>query len=144
MSDQSETSEYGGRRDTESRDLGKTLSQISNEMVGLHKRYYGKGPTKAKTYMVDDVVICLLGGGLTTVERTLLGDGRVETVHAMRRTFQEAMEQEFTDIIERAIGRKVIAYMSQIHADPDIAIEIFVLEPIEGTGWAITSERLMH
>jgi uncharacterized protein YbcI len=107
------------------------LAQISTALVQLHSRYYGKGPTKAKTHMVDDTVVCILQGGFTTVERTLLDTGEVESVYQMRRSFQQAMEDEFRRIVEEATGRTVIAYMSSIHVDPDLAVELFVLEPVE-------------
>jgi uncharacterized protein YbcI len=107
------------------------LAQISTGLVQLHSRYYGKGPTKAKTHMVDDTVVCILRGGFTTVERTLLDTGEVESVYQMRRSFQQAMEENFRLIVEEATGRSVIAYMSSIHVDPDLAVELFVLEPVE-------------
>jgi uncharacterized protein YbcI len=107
------------------------LAQISTGLVQLHSRYYGKGPTKAKTHMVDDTVVCILRGGFTTVERTLLGTGEVESVYQMRRSFQQAMEENFRLIVEQATGRDVIAYMSSIHVDPHLAVELFVLEPVE-------------
>jgi uncharacterized protein YbcI len=107
--------------------LGVELAEVTKGMVSLHRRFYGKGPTKAKTYLVDDTVICVLEGGFTTVERTLIAEHDVEAVLQVRRSFQAAMETYFT-----ALGRKVIAYMSQIHADPDLAVELFVLEPGEG------------
>jgi uncharacterized protein YbcI len=107
------------------------LAQISTRLVQLHSRYYGKGPTKAKTHMVDDAVVCVLRGGFTTVERTLLDTGEVESVYQMRRSFQQAMEENFRLIVEQATGRNVIAYMSSIHVDPDLAVELFVLEPVE-------------
>jgi uncharacterized protein YbcI len=107
------------------------LAQISTGLVQLHSRYYGKGPTKAKTHMVDDTVVCILRGGFTTVERTLLDTGEVESVYQMRRSFQQAMEGNFRLIVEEATGRDVIAYMSSIHVDPDLAVELFVLEPVE-------------
>jgi uncharacterized protein YbcI len=107
------------------------LAQISTGLVQLHSRYYGKGPTKAKTHMVDDTVVSILRGGFTTVERTLLDTGEVESVVEMRRSFQQAMEDEFRRLIEGATGRQVIAYMSSIHVDPDLAVELFVLEPLE-------------
>jgi len=110
---------------------GETLAQISTGLVQLHSRYYGKGPTKAKTHIVDDTVISILRGGFTTVERTLIDQGNVDAVYSMRRSFQMAMEEQFTTVVQEATGRKVIAYMSQIHQDPDLAIEIFVLEPAE-------------
>jgi uncharacterized protein YbcI len=107
---------------------GETLAQISTHLVQLHRRYYGKGPTKAKTQILDDLVVCILIGGFTTVERTLLETGEVESVYQMRRSFKQAMEGEFRRIVEEATGRKVIAYMSSIHVDPDLTVELFVLE----------------
>jgi uncharacterized protein YbcI len=115
------------------------LAQISTRLVQLHSRYYGKGPTKAKTHMVNDTVVSILRGGFTTVERTLLDTGQIESVYDMRRSFQKAMEDEFRRVVEDATGRKVIAYMSQIHVDPDLAVELFVLEPLEGQAEAATS-----
>jgi uncharacterized protein YbcI len=119
--------EDGGERIS----TGGAAAAISTGLVQLHRRYYGKGPTKAKTYFLDDTVVCILQGGFTTVERTLIDEGDVDTVYAMRRSFQRVMEEQFTLVVEEATGRKVIAYMSQIHEDPDLAIEIFVLEPSE-------------
>jgi uncharacterized protein YbcI len=112
---------------------GEVLASISTGLVRLHSRYYGKGPTKAKTYLVNDTVICMLRGGFTTVERTLIDEGNVDAVYQIRRSFQQAMEEQFTNVVQGAMDRKVIAYMSQIHQDPDIAVEIFVLEPSDQT-----------
>jgi uncharacterized protein YbcI len=108
---------------------GAMLADISRGLVHLHRRFYGKGPTKAKTYAVNDTIICMLKGGFTTVERTLIDDGRGEDVEKIRRSFQQAMEARFTGLVEEATGRTVIAYMSQVHIDPDMAVELFVLEP---------------
>jgi uncharacterized protein YbcI len=107
------------------------LAQISTGLVQLHARFYGKGPTKAKTHLVSDTVISILRGGFTRVERTLIETGQVESVYLMRRSFQQAMDGEFRRIVEEATGRTVIAYMSSIHVDPDLAVELFVLEPAE-------------
>jgi uncharacterized protein YbcI len=110
---------------------GETLARISTGLVQLHSRFYGKGPTKAKTHLVDDTVICILRGGFTTVERTLISTGELESVYQMRRSFQQAMEDEFRQIVEESTGRRVIAYMSSINVEPELAVEIFVLEPHE-------------
>jgi len=110
---------------------GEVMARISTGLVQLHSRYYGKGPTKAKTHLVNDTVISILRGGFTTVERTLIDQGNVDTVYNMRRSFQMVMEEQFTAIVQEATGRRVIAYMSQIHQDPDLAVEIFMLEPAE-------------
>jgi uncharacterized protein YbcI len=121
------------------------LAKISTGLVQLHSRYYGKGPTKAKTHMVNDTVVCILRDGFTTVERTLLDTGEIESVYRMRRSFQQAMEGEFRRIVEEATGRNVIAYMSSIHVDPDLAVEMFVMEPldepVEGESLEFTPER---
>jgi uncharacterized protein YbcI len=117
---------------------GGVLATISTGLVQLHRQYYGKGPTKAKTYAVNDTVITVLRGGFTTVERTLIDDGRGSAVHDIRRTFQSAMEEQFTAIVETATGRSVVAYMSTVHTDPDMAVEIFFLEP---TGEPIVGEH---
>jgi uncharacterized protein YbcI len=111
---------------------GETLAQISTGLVQLHSRYYGKGPTKAKTHLFNDTVVSILRGGFTRVERTLIETGQVESVYQMRRSFQQVMEDEFRQVVEEATGRSVIAYMSSIHVDPDLAVEIFALEPTDG------------
>jgi uncharacterized protein YbcI len=110
------------------------LAGITNELVHLHTQYYGKGPTRAKTYMVNDTVICMLKEGFTTVERTLIDQGRPEAVHDIRTSFQAAMRDQFVGIVEKATGRSVLAYMSQVHVDPDVAVELFLLEPVNTDG----------
>jgi uncharacterized protein YbcI len=107
---------------------GEMLAEISNGLAQLHTQYYGKGPTRAKSYMLNDTVVCMLNEGFTRVEKTLIEEGRDEAVHQIRRTFQAAMEDRFTKVVEEATERKVIAYMSQVHVDPDFAVELFVLE----------------
>jgi uncharacterized protein YbcI len=109
---------------------GETLAEISTGLVQLHSRYYGKGPTKAKTQVFDDTVVCTLMGGFTTVEQTLIEAGKGESVYEMRRSFRQAMEEEFKRVVEEVTGRKVIAYMSAIHLDPELAVELFVLETL--------------
>ncbi|MDQ1702959.1 MAG: hypothetical protein QOF57_2211 [Frankiaceae bacterium] len=104
-------------------------AQISDGIVRLHKEFYGKGPNQAKTYLVNDTVVCMLRGGFTTVERTLIDDGKSEDVERIRRSFQTTMRGAFIHVVEDAMTRKVVAYMSQVHTDPDLAVELFVLEP---------------
>jgi uncharacterized protein YbcI len=113
--------------------LGEALAEISTALVGLHKRFYGKGPVRAKTFLVDNTVLCLLEGGFTIVERTLIDIGRDAVVRDLRHNFQLAMQQQFTKVVEERLHRRVVAYLSQVHTDPDIAVELFVLEPAEPT-----------
>ena len=91
--------------------------------------------------MVNDTVVSILQGGFTTVERTLVNTGEVDSVVQIRHSFQHAMEREFRHVVEKATGRKVIAYMSEVHVDPDLAVELFVLEPAEGADDAHVGEH---
>src|SRR5204862_8317105 len=86
---------------------------------------------KARSYTVNDTVVCFLEGGFTTVERTLIEGGQADAVHQIRHSFQVAMEHPFREVVENATRRKVIAYMSQIHHDPDLAVELVMLEPMQ-------------
>ena len=110
---------------------GRLLAAISNEVVGLYRRHYGRGPTRARTVMVEDTVLCRMLDPYTTSERTLLQRGRVDEVKSMRHAFQEEMRVEFLEIIERLTGRKVVAFISDVHVEPDMVIELFFLEPDE-------------
>ncbi len=129
--DEPQTGRNGSPETATRRVPGEVLARISTGLVQLHRSYYGKGPTKAKTYLMNDSLICILKGGFTTVEQTLIESGDVNAVYSIRRSFQDAMKDRFTTVVEDATGRKVIAYMSQIHHDPDLAVEIFILEPTD-------------
>ena len=85
---------------------GETLAQISTGLVQLHSRYYGKGPTKAKTHQVNDTVVSILKGGFTRVERTLLDTGQIESVYQMRRAFQQVMEMSSAASSKRRRGAR--------------------------------------
>jgi uncharacterized protein YbcI len=107
---------------------GEVLAGISSGIVGLYREHFGKGPTKAKTYVLDDLVICVLRDGLTTVERTLFAKGKADSVREMRTAFQDAVADKFNAVVEGLTGRRVIAFMSQAHVNPDLAIEVFFLD----------------
>jgi uncharacterized protein YbcI len=107
---------------------GEVLAEISTELVKLHRRVYGRGPEKVKSFFADETVICLLYGGLTVAERTLIAEGHVEAVHRLRRGAREAMEAPAKTIVEKASGCPVIAYMGEIHPGLDLTVEVFVLE----------------
>ncbi|MDQ3723631.1 MAG: DUF2294 domain-containing protein [Actinomycetota bacterium] len=98
-------------------------------MVGMKKNFYGKGPTKAKTFINDEYVFVVMEGGLTRNEETLLAAGQHDLVRTYRLRFQDAMAATTVSAVEEILGRKVLTYNSQILFDPDRAIEVFVLEP---------------
>lgn len=108
---------------------GKQLATVTNGIVALHRKFYGKGPVKAKTFAVNDTVLTVLHGGFTTVEETLIADGKGTEVEAVRRSFQGTMRVRFTAVVEAALGRKVVGYMSQVSTEPMAAVELFMLEP---------------
>ena len=104
---------------------GYLLSAISTAIVRLMREHYGRGPMKAKTYALDDIVVCVLrGSGFTALEQTIMESGDGERVVAMRENFQEMMAKRYKDMIEELTGRKVLAFISQAHVEPDITIEM--------------------
>jgi uncharacterized protein YbcI len=113
------------------RTRGDVLTAISDGIVALLKEFYGRGPTRAKSYYEDDLVVCLLRGGFTRVEQTLLEGGRGPAVIQQRMEFQELMRERFEEVIERATGRRVIGFMSGNQQHPDIMCEVFILAPTD-------------
>lgn len=103
-------------------------SRISHAMVGLKKEFYGKGPTKAKSFFNNEYVFVVMEGGLTRNEETLLAAGQHDLVRSYRLRFQEAMTQTTVGAVEEILGRKVLTYHSQILFEPERVIEIFVLD----------------
>jgi uncharacterized protein YbcI len=104
-------------------------AQISRAVVQLWHEHTGRGPTKARTTITEDLVVVLMADTLLKAERNLAAAGKVEQVLSMRRAFQDTMSEELTAVVEGLTGRKVAAFMSHNHVDPDLAAELFVLEP---------------
>jgi len=108
---------------------GDVRTEISDGIVALLKEFYGRGPERTKTYVSDDLVVCLLRGGFTRVEQTLLEGGHSEDVIRQRMAFQQVMRHRFEHVVEQATGRKVVGFMSGNHQDPDMICEVFILAP---------------
>lgn len=106
---------------------GDVRTAISDGLVALLKEYYGRGPERTKTYVSDDLVVCLLRGGFTRVEQTLFEGGHGDDVIHQRMAFQNVMRERFEHVVEQATGRKVIGFMSGNQQDPDMICEVFVL-----------------
>jgi uncharacterized protein YbcI len=115
---------------------GQLLAAISNRIVQIQREHYGRGPMKAKTYALDDLVVVVMrGSGFTPLEKTMLDSGDPERIVEMRHEFQHVMTKRFTDTIEELTGRKVLAFLSQAHVEPDLTLEIFFVDgPLEGFG----------
>jgi uncharacterized protein YbcI len=117
---------------TTSNDRGRTAVAISNAITRLHREYHGRGATTSRTVIQRNYVVCFMDDIYTPLERTLIDAGAEDTVRSTRQVFQQAMRERFSAAVEEATGRKVTAFMSQVHFAPDMAAEIFVLEPQDG------------
>ena len=108
---------------------GSLRAALANAMVGLKKRYYGRGPEAAKAYVEDDYIFVVMEGGLTRNEETLIADGKEDLVRQYRLAFQETVGPTAIGAVEELTGRRVAGYHSQIVFTPMRAFEIFVLAP---------------
>ena len=108
---------------------GSVRAALANAMVGMKKQYYGRGPTAAKAWLLDDYVFVALEGGLARNEETMLADGKQDDVRRYRLSFQETMGETVMTAVAEITGRRVLTYHSQIVFDPVRTFEIFVLEP---------------
>jgi uncharacterized protein YbcI len=115
---------------------GELLSAISTRIVAMLREHYGRGPMKAKTYALDDIIVCVLrGSGFTAIEKTMMDSGEPERVVAMREDFQRVMAARYKETIEELTDREVVAFISQAHVEPDITLEVFFVDrPLEGFG----------
>ena len=105
---------------------GRLLAEITNRIVAFMREHYGRGPIKAKTYVLDNLIVCVLSDGFTAIERTMMEGGEPDRVLDMRRDFQRLMKERYSAMIEQLTGRKVLAFLSQAHVQPDLTIEIFL------------------
>jgi len=108
--------------------VGDQLAAVTNGIVKLFREYYGRGPTKAKSYILDDrILVCVLEETMTRVEKTLVDNKHGDKVREVRLVFQEAMAHEFKQTVREALDREVVAYHSQLTLEPDLGFEFFVL-----------------
>jgi len=115
---------------------GQLLAAISNSIVSLLREKYGRGPMKAKTYALDDMIVCVMReSGFSPIEQTMMDSGEPDRVVGMREDFQRVMAARYRETIEELTGRKVVAFLSQAHVDPDLTLEIFFVDrPLDGFG----------
>jgi uncharacterized protein YbcI len=125
---------------------GNLLAAISTNIVGILREHYGRGPMRAKTYALDDIVVVVMrGSGFTPLEQTIMDSGQPDRVVAMREDFQRVMQDRYKQTIKQLTGRNVTAFLSQAHVDPDITVEMFFVDgPLPGFGAVeITEPRLL-
>jgi uncharacterized protein YbcI len=114
--------------DQAERRSGEIAAEISNGIVRLIKAHGDRGPTECRTHIDEDLVIVVMRGGYSRLEKTLFDDGKFLDVRKARHVFQDTMEGRFTEEIERVTGREVAAFMSASHQSPDVQMEIFMLD----------------
>ncbi|HKZ14092.1 MAG TPA: Na-translocating system protein MpsC family protein [Solirubrobacterales bacterium] len=115
---------------------GRLLAAISTAFVSILRDHYGRGPMKAKTYAIDDLIVVVMrGSGFTPLEQTIMDSGEPDRVIAMREDFQRVMADRYRKTIHELTGRNVVAFLSQAHVEPDITLEVFFIDgPLEGFG----------
>jgi uncharacterized protein YbcI len=107
------------------------MLEISNAMVRLYKEAFGRGPTKARAQFAGhDVLVVVLENSLTVAERNLVAMGEHQRLREARLFFQYALEDQFRAIVEQALGRRTVAFVSGIDTSRDVAMEVFTLEPV--------------
>ena len=107
---------------------GRLKRDIANAVVRSHRRYAGRGPTRAQTFYHHNIVVVVLQDVLTVGERSLAADGRHEMVDQLRSQLQQTMRGDLVGAVERLTGCQVEAFMSANHIEPDLALELFVLD----------------
>jgi uncharacterized protein YbcI len=115
---------------------GHLLSAISTSIVRILRERYGRGPMKAKTYALDDIIVVVLrAGGFTAAEQTMIDSGEPERVVAMREDFQRVMAEDYKNTIEELTDRRVLAFLSNAHVEPELTLEVFFVDrPLDGFG----------
>lgn len=115
---------------------GHLLSAISNSISALRREHYGRGPMKAKTYILDDIIIVVMRGiGYSAIEKTMIDNGEAERVIALREDFQRVMARRYSDAIETLTGRTVVAFLNRAHLEPDLSMKVFIIDrPVDGFG----------
>lgn len=107
---------------------GSAAANITRDAVHVLREYTGRGPTKAKTIIEENLVSIIVADPLTKGETKLVENGHSERVLELRHEFQQVMRDDLVAVVERELDRKVIAFMSDNHIDPDYGVETFVLE----------------
>ena len=121
---------------------GELNAAITSALVGIHNEYLGRGPKSASTFHHGNVLVTLMRDVLTPAERSLAGGNRREEVSHVRHLFQETMEADFREAVERLTGRKVLAFISGNQFHPDIAAELFILDGHHEAGRSPIAARM--
>jgi uncharacterized protein YbcI len=108
---------------------GQLSTAISNALVRIHREYLGRGPNRVRTFLKENTLVLIMEEVLTKAEHSLVADGRSDEVLRTRSSFQQVMKADIVGAVEELTGRKVIAFMSTNHIDPDLGCEVLLFEP---------------
>jgi uncharacterized protein YbcI len=133
----------GSNSSPETEQSGRVAAAISNGVVKLLRDYTGRGPTKTRTYINTDYIAVVMFDTLTKGERSLVDDGRRELVLAARKAYQQTMRPDLIGLVEQLTERRVVAFLSDNHLDPDVAVESFILERTATEGEGGDVDRLV-
>jgi uncharacterized protein YbcI len=107
---------------------GQLNAAIANALVLLQTKHSGRGPTRARVFYREEVLVVVMEDVLTTAERNLVAGGDADSVLEMRSSYQHAMRADMVAVVEELTSRNVVAFMSDNHVDPDLSTELFVLD----------------
>lgn len=113
----------------DARRSGDEARRLSRGVVNLYKKYTGRGPSYARTYIHDDLIVTVLSDALTQAELTLKSEDREAMIREQRRVFQDAFREEAVELVEEVLGRRVATFLSDQSIEPDRAVEVWLLEP---------------
>jgi uncharacterized protein YbcI len=126
------TAQHSERDAARASNRGTLSCDLANAAARIHREYVGRGPTKTRAVLRDDVVVLLLGDGMTQAERTLAGCGRPDLAVGLRRRLQQTMREDLVRVVEEGTGCRVLAFFSDSLAAPDMDAQLFVLDrPVE-------------
>jgi uncharacterized protein YbcI len=125
-------------------ETGRQAAAVSNAISRLHRAHFGRGAVTSRAIVQRNYVIVIMEDVYAPLERTLIEDGKLDVVRATRNEFQLSMRERFSDAVEEITGRPVVAFMSQVHFDPDLSLEFFMLEPTAAENAEPASSSTAH
>ena len=119
---------------------GPLNAALANEIGKLMADFSGRGATRSRAFVYQDMVVCLLENGATKAEVNLVASGRAELVRAARDALQRALEPQLVDAVQSLTGRTVRTFLSGTSPGGEDSVEVFVLEPVDPPGAATSRD----
>jgi uncharacterized protein YbcI len=107
---------------------GALNAALANELGKIVADFTGRGATRSRAFIQQDLVVCVFEDGATRAERNLVDAGKADLVRLQRDALQRAMGPQLIEAVERLTGRTVRTFLSGTDEAGASAIEAFVLE----------------